>query len=107
LNFDPDIERAYQLALLGDHTRWDEFVLDLGLMPLNEANRAAIRQMDGVPKMKGVLPCELRVVLEMLCKDPVMVEREMLRFVGAAQPPKVALKGIFANAQRTAVRVAS
>lgn len=105
--FEPRIERAYQLALLGDHALWDEFVRGLGLRPLDDGQRAQLRQMTGVPKLKGVLPLELRIVLCALTRDGVEIEREMLRFIGAAQPPKVALKGIFANAQRTAVRTAS
>ena len=112
--------RAFETALAGDEARWDELVRELGLTPLTTAQRVTIRT-SGVPGLKGVLPVELRVVLEAirtrvgaqpgaskLYDDlDVFVDRELLRFIAAAQPPKVALKGIFANANRTAVRMAS
>lgn len=112
------VEQANRLALSSDEPTWDTFVRSVGLTPLSAEQRAFIRA-SGVPKLKGMLPVELRVVLEairarfapmadsesMKTDLLVLVDREMLRFVAAAQPPKSVLPGIFANAQRTAVRL--
>lgn len=111
------VEQANRLALSSDEPGWDTFVRSLGLTPPTAEQRAFIRA-SGVPKLKGMLPVELRVVLEairarfveqastesMKTDLLVLVDREMLRFVAAAQPPKSVLPGIFANAQRTSVR---
>ncbi len=87
----------------------------LGLAPLTADQRTFIRK-SGAPKLSGVLPVELRVVLERLRDvhpqlDPMerktFVDRELLKFVAAAQPPKAVLGNIFANAQASSVRLAS
>jgi hypothetical protein len=111
------IDRSFSTALEGDSPRWDALVRELSLTPLTPPQRSAIRSA-GVPKLKDVLPVELRVVLEAirarLAQQPgaaalameleTFVDRELLRYVAAAQPPKAAVAGIFANAQRTSVR---
>ncbi len=90
------------------------------MSPLTAEQRAFIRKA-GVPKLKGVLPVELRVVLEAIAahvaREPgaermaielnTFVEREMLRFIAAAQPAKAVMGNIFANANASAVRFAS
>jgi hypothetical protein len=114
------IDRAFAAALAGDEPRWDEVVRAQGLTPLTVEQRALIRKA-GVPKLKGVLPVELRVVLEairaQISLEPgahalamelkTFVDRELLRYVAAAQPPKAAMGNIFANAHASAVRMAS
>ena len=111
------LERAFSTALEGDGEKWDRLVLELGLVPLNAGQRQAIRAT-GVPKLKGVLPVELRVVLEKVRAQvsglpgaevlktelSTFVDRTLLKYVSAAQPAKAAVAGIFANAHRTAVR---
>lgn len=110
------IDRAFTTALAGDEARWEEVVRSLGLTPLTAEQRGFIRKA-GVPKLKGVLPVELRVALEAIRaqvaqeEDPMelktFVDREMLRYIAAAQPPKAVMGNIFANANASAVRMAS
>ena len=112
------LERSFGVALKGDGPEWDGLGRELGLSPLTVAQREAIRSA-GAPKLKGVLPVELRVVLEavrgqvaqlpgakeMTTELEVFVDRQLLKYVAAAQPPKAAVAGIFANANRTAIRL--
>jgi hypothetical protein len=112
------LDQAFAAALANDAPKWDALVRSLGLTPLTDEQRQFIRR-SGVPKLKGVLPVELRVVLEAVRSKivalpgaakiqtdlEVFVEREMLRFIAAAQPPKAVMGNIFANAQQSAVRL--
>lgn len=114
------LDRAFTTALAGDELRWEEVVRSLGLTPLTAEQRAFIRKT-GVPKLKGVLPVELRVVLEAIRAQvssgpgagaltmelKTVVDREMLRYIAAAQPAKAVMGNIFANANASAVRMAS
>ena len=103
------IEKAFTTALRGGEPQWNSIVRSYGLTPLNSEQRLAIRRA-GVAKLKGVLPVELRVVLEeirvRIAREPgaaelsdelaTFVERELVRYVAAAQPPRA----IFASLNR-------
>jgi hypothetical protein len=116
-HLDAWVDRAFSTALAGDGPQWDALVRELGLVPLTAEQRQAIRAT-GVPKLKGVLPVELRVALEKVrlqasslpgaaavkTELSTFVDRTLLKYVSAAQPAKAAVAGIFANAHRTAVR---
>jgi hypothetical protein len=111
------LDACFPLALEGSSSNWDSFVRSLGLTPLTQEQRRVIRSA-GVPQLKGVLPVELRVVLEAIharvstqpdvsfiaMELDTFVERELMRFIAAAQPAKAALAGIFANAHRSAIK---
>ncbi len=112
-----EIDRVFAAALANNPGEWDALVRSFGLAPLTADQRAFIRGQAGVPKLKGVLPVELRVVLEALrARAPAgtdamelktFVDRELLRFVAAAQPPKSVLPNICVNAQASAVRMSA
>ena len=110
--FAESVERAFITALRGGEPQWNALVRSFGLTPLDSKQRVAIRRV-GVPKLKGVLPIELRNVHEeirvRIAKEPgaealsseleTFVERELLRYVAAAQP--------FPEGNRPVVRVGS
>jgi len=113
------VQMALQSRVEGDPA-WDSFLASLGLAPGTCEERLAL-QRQGVPNLKGALPVELRQALQAIrgevlrglgpledaplrLKLDTLLDREVREYLNQCRP-RVTLKGIFANAQATTVRL--